>query len=318
MAELSLALHGTTREAAARRSELAEFLRSRRERISPDRVGLPSGGRRRTPGLRREEVATLAGVGVTWYTWLEQGRDIAPSVQVLDALARTLLLDRHERAHVFTLAGHPDPNPQDGTPVLPAGVHRLLEQLEPMPAVVRNARYDVLAYNRTYRFMIDDLETIPPDERNSLWVMFTYPKWRAALPDFADGAPRLVAALRSAMAGHVAEPAWKCLVKRLCAASPEFEELWQRHDVQAAERMVKRIDSPRVGTLHIETVNAWLDQRLGWCLVTYTPIDAGTREKLEQLAAMVADEPPGRPLASVHPLAAHRPHHEREYAAVGD
>jgi transcriptional regulator with XRE-family HTH domain len=309
----------TAREAAARRGELAEFLRSRRERISPDQVGLPTSGRRRTPGLRREEVATLAGVGVTWYTWLEQGRDIQPSAQVLDALARTLLLDRHERAHVFTLSGHPDPSPAAEAAPLPAGVHRLLAQLEPMPAVVRNARYDVLAYNRTYRFMIDDLDSIPPEERNALWVTFTYPKWRAALPDFADGAPQLVASLRAATAEHLGEPAWKCFVRQLCAASPEFEALWERHDVRPSERMLKRIASPRVGMLHIETVNAWLDHGLGWCLVTYTPTDEETRARLERLAAMVADEPPGRPLASVHPLAAHGRHRPAErYAAVGD
>ena len=228
MAESRVVPPGPSRAAAARRDELAEFLRSRRERISPDRVGLPSGGRRRTPGLRREEVATLAGVGVTWYTWLEQGRDIRPSAQVLDAVARTLLLDRHERAHVFTLAGHPDPSPQAGTAALPAGVHRLLEQLEPMPAVVRNARYDVLAYNRTYRFMIDDVETIPPEERNTLWVMFTDPAWRAAMPDREETIRLMAARFRSRMAGHLAEPAWKALLKRMERSSAEFRELWGR------------------------------------------------------------------------------------------
>ena len=135
-----------TAEAAIRRRELAAFLRSRRERISPEQIGVPPGGRRRTPGLRREEVAQLAGVGVTWYTWLEQGRDINPSELVLESIARTLLLDRHEQEHLFALAGLAarGPSSELATP-LPAAVQVLLDQLDPLPAGVLNARYDILA-----------------------------------------------------------------------------------------------------------------------------------------------------------------------------
>ncbi|HEV8164238.1 MAG TPA: helix-turn-helix domain-containing protein, partial [Actinomycetota bacterium] len=137
--------------AAARRAELASFLRSRRERITPEDIGLTTFGRRRTPGLRREEVAQLAGVGVTWYTWLEQGRDIAPSAQVLDAIARTLRLDRHERTHLFRLADVPDPSSPESCTPLPDSTALLLDRLDPYPAMVVNGRYDVLAYNRTYQ-----------------------------------------------------------------------------------------------------------------------------------------------------------------------
>src|SRR5690349_24307024 len=131
---------------AVRRRELASFLRSRRERISPEQVGLPAGGRRRTPGLRREEVAQLAGVGVTWYTWLEQGRDINASEQVLQAIARTLRLDPHEHTHLFRLAGAPEPEREKDCLVITPSLALMLEKLEPYPVTIRNARYDLLAY----------------------------------------------------------------------------------------------------------------------------------------------------------------------------
>src|SRR6478736_3610635 len=135
-----------------RRSELAAFLRSRRERISPEDVGLPPGTRRRTAGLRREEVAQLAGVGVTWYTWLEQGRPINASVQVLDAVARVLQLDTTEREHLYRLAGIPFVRePGSDEEVVGKEVLGILHSLDPLPAVVFNSRYDVQASNETYR-----------------------------------------------------------------------------------------------------------------------------------------------------------------------
>jgi len=133
-----------------RRAELASFLRSRRERVTPQDVGLPPGLRRRTPGLRREEVAQLAGVGVTWYTWLEQGRQINASVQVLDAIAATLALDLAEREHLYRLADVPVVSPGSGGDCLAAEARMILDALDPFPASVYNSRYDLLAWNQTY------------------------------------------------------------------------------------------------------------------------------------------------------------------------
>ena len=147
----------------ARRRELASFLRSRRERVQPQDVGLPPGIRRRTPGLRREEVAQLSGVGVTWYTWLEQGRDINVSTQVVDAIARTLKLDRYEWAHLSTLAGiATGPQPQQCA-ALPTAVRKVMHQVAPYPAAVLNDRFDLLAYNPEYRELIVDLDSLPGD-----------------------------------------------------------------------------------------------------------------------------------------------------------
>jgi hypothetical protein len=269
--------------AALRRRELADFLRSRRERIAPEDVGLPPAPRRRTPGLRREEVATLAGVGVTWYTWLEQGRDINASTQVLDAVARTLLLDPHERDHLFRLADAPDAAGQAECTSLPPTAQLLLDKLDPFPACVRNARYDILAYNQAYDLLMGPLAQVPFDQRNSLWRMFTVQSCRAATLDWEEGTRRMVAEYRAAMAEHVAEPAWKCLVNRLTKASPEFAELWDRHEVASPENLTKRYLHPEVGLLKLNYTHLWLGQRLGTRMTTYSPADDQTAERLREL-----------------------------------
>src|SRR6266508_3072921 len=213
--------------AAGRRTELAAFLRSRRERIRPDEVGLPPGGRRRTPGLRREEVAHLAGVGVTWYTWLEQGRDINVSTQVLDAISRTLRLDRLERNHLYTLAGVPIAPGAVECSVLTRPALRILEQLAPYPASVLNRRYDVLACNAACRKIFIDVDEIPVEDRNLLWLVFTVKQWNCSFLDHDDLHEALVAGFRANMAQHIGEPAWGDLVERLLDASPEFSA-WSR------------------------------------------------------------------------------------------
>jgi transcriptional regulator with XRE-family HTH domain len=275
--------HPASDISAIRRRELAAFLRSRRERIAPEDVGLPPAPRRRTPGLRREEVATLAGVGVTWYTWLEQGRDINASPQVLNAVARTLLLDPHERDHLFRLADTPDGTGQDECRSLPPTAQLLLDQLDPFPACIRNARYDVLAYNRGFDLLMGPLAQLPFEERNSLWRMFTVPTCRAATLDWEESTRRMVAEYRAAMAEHVAEPAWKCLVARLTKASPEFAELWERHEVASPENLTKRYLHPEVGLLKLNYTHLWLGQRLGTRMTTYSPADEQTAERLREV-----------------------------------
>jgi transcriptional regulator with XRE-family HTH domain len=268
--------------AASRRRELADFLRSRRERISPEQVGLPSGGRRRTPGLRREEVALLAGLGVTWYTWLEQGRDIRVSAQVLEAVARTLRLDRHERAHLFTLADLPlAPSGRECSVVTPA-LRMLLDQLDPLPSCLITARHDILAYNKAYVAISGDLDLLPVEERNSLWLAFASPARRAALVDWDEAVRRMVGLYRSAMADHVGEPAWRNLVDRLQQVSPEFAELWHRHDVEAPENLVKRILHPEAGLLTFTFNSLWLAPRFGARLLSYTPVDDRTLQVLQR------------------------------------
>jgi transcriptional regulator with XRE-family HTH domain len=262
-----------------RRRELAEFLRNRRERITPEQVGIPVTGRRRTPGLRREEVAGLAGVGVTWYTWLEQGRDINASEQVLSAIARTLRLDPYERSHLFTLAGAPEPVREQDCKVITPGIRAILDQLEPFPAAVQNARTDLLAFNDTYDWLMD-VRSLPFEERNSMLQCFTNPRWQARLCDWVAGMPRTVAQFRAAMAEHIGEPSWKALVKRLRQESPEFAALWNQHDVQPMRNLTKRFLHPEAGPLAFEYTHLWFGRRSEVRLTTYVPADSETAAKL--------------------------------------
>jgi transcriptional regulator with XRE-family HTH domain len=271
-----------------RRRELGAFLRSRRERTKPEQVGLRATRRRRTPGLRREEVAQLAGVGVTWYTWLEQGRDINASAQVLDAVARTLQFDAHEHAHLFTLAGIATTTIANECLALCPTVQPLVDQLEPFPAMVVNSRLDLLAYNRIYASFFDDLDTIEIEDRNILWLAHTHPQWRAAIVDWDDVA-QLVAEYRAAMAEHLDDPAWKTLVARLHRASPEFTAVWARHDVQSVEGRTKRARHPSAGLLKLDYTNLWIGQQVGIRIVAYTPADEQTRRRLETVYESLLD-----------------------------
>ncbi|MEV7418950.1 helix-turn-helix transcriptional regulator [Streptomyces sp. NPDC089919] len=273
-------------ESDIRRHELAEFLRSRRERITPEQVGLVRGPRRRTPGLRREEVAQLSAVGVTWYTWLEQAREIQVSAQVLDALARALLLDSSERRHLFSLAGSADPAPNTPCPSVTPALRAMLDRLDPLPACVQNSRYDILAYNATYARLLVDLDRLEPAERNCVWLAFTNPQWQAAVVDMPDVHRLLAAKLRASMADHLAEPAWKTLLARLEAASPEFREVWARHEVVGPGGKEKYIRNAHVGLLHLMHTDLWLGPAAGPRLVTYVPQDEETRLRLERLYAL--------------------------------
>ncbi|MFH8528184.1 helix-turn-helix domain-containing protein [Streptomyces tendae] len=272
-----------------RRHELAAFLRSRRERIAPEQVGMPRGRRRRTPGLRREEVAQLSAVGVTWYTWLEQARDIQVSVQVLDALARALLLDPSERAHLFQLAGAVDPTPARVCPSITPAVRALLEQFEPYPACVQNSRYDILAHNRTYGLLLCDLEAVPPEDRNCMILSFTNEDWRSSIVHLEETQRLMAARFRAAMAGHLAEPAWKMLLKRLRTQSPGFREVWERHEVVAHRSKRKEFLNWYVGRIRVDHTDLWLGPEAGPRMVTYAPADEVSRERLERLHAIALE-----------------------------
>ncbi|TCO62589.1 helix-turn-helix transcriptional regulator [Actinocrispum wychmicini] len=264
------------------RQELAHFLRSRRERITPEQVGLAPLGRRRTPGLRREEVAQLAGVGVTWYTWLEQGRDIKASEQVLDAVASTLKLDPHERAHLFVLAGSAQPLKSNDCHAVSPALEIIIKQLEPLPASVCNGRMDLLAHNRVFTLLFD-LDSIPFEERNTMLQLSTNQGWRDRLPDWEDGLRRMVAQFRVAMAGHLTDSRWKSLVRRLQVESPEFKEIWDRHDILPIENKTKRFEHPGYGRMAFTHTSLWFGPRRETRLVTYTPEDDETWTKIRAM-----------------------------------
>lgn len=268
----------------SRRTELADFLRSRRERISPEDVGLPAGGRRRTPGLRREEVALLAGVGVTWYTWLEQGRDINASVQVLEAIARTLRMDAQERWHLFQLAGVTLVAPGRECPGATPGLQRMLDQLDPFPAVVLSPRWDIVAYNRGYNWMGGDIDSIDPGERNQAWLFFTHEHWKGLCVRRGEAMTHMVGAMRMAMGQQLDDPLWPRLVQRLREASDEFDAIWRRHDVVDQALPAKDFRSP-VGELHLESHRFGIGQSGVNRMMVYLPRDEATEARLSELVA---------------------------------
>ncbi|GII81093.1 transcriptional regulator [Sphaerisporangium rufum] len=277
------AVPGQAAPGAPRRRELAAFLRSRRERITPADVGLPPGLRRRTPGLRREEVAQLAGVGVTWYTWLEQGRRINASVQVLDAIARTLRLDAAERAHLYRLADVPEVPRPAGCAGLEPAVRTILDHLDPLPACVYNGRYDLLAWNSSYAALFPTLVSARPAERNAIWHVFTCTLCHECVQSPETEYPWMVATLRAAFAGHVGEPAWEEFVAALRAASPAFDRMWREHQVAGPGSRTKTFRHPVAGLVRTSTTSMALSGAPEARMVVYTPLDQDSRDKMAWL-----------------------------------
>ncbi|KND59120.1 putative DNA-binding protein in cluster with Type I restriction-modification system [Candidatus Burkholderia verschuerenii] len=215
------------------RSELADFLRARRERLSPAEVGLPSGGRRRTPGLRREEVAALAGVGITWYTWLEQGHAIGLSVTFLENLARVLRLDAAERRHLFLLAHERLPaDPGKTWCLVPPLALRLMHDLAPHLAYVLNLRWDVLPFNAPADQLFG-FSAQPPRWRNLLWLLFTDAIIRERIESWEEQAPLMLSSFRRDFARAAQGSDIRELMDELEEVSPEFKTWWHRHDVHA-------------------------------------------------------------------------------------
>jgi transcriptional regulator with XRE-family HTH domain len=268
-----------------RRDELADFLRKRRASIQPEEVGLPNGGRRRTPGLRREEVALLAGVGATWYTWLEQGRDVRASFDVLEALARALRLSPVERAHLMLLGRGEEPPPcKYGAERVSASLRRLIENLGTNPAFVLGRRWDYLAWNSAACVLLGDLDSVPRAERNHVWLHFMDPARRAIFADWERASRLMVAKFRADSAHHLGDPAFEELISALRKSSPDFCKEWKRHEVARNSPGRKEVRHPDVGTMIFEhAVFSPLDvpeQRLA----LYTPLqEEDTPAKLARL-----------------------------------
>jgi len=273
--------------AVSRARELADLLRSRRGRLQPAEVGLPAGARRRTRGLRREEVAQLAAISTTYYTFLEQGRDVHPSQQVLDALARALRLSPAERAHLHELAhGHQPPDPRQPDEVLAPAVAALVDRLDPYPTYVTGRRFDVLAANRAARALWTDWPALPPQERNMLWWMFTDPAARTILVEWETEASALLARFRATADRHTDDPEFASLIGRLQAGSPEARAWWPHHDIVALSSGTKRLRHPVLGDLELEHVVLQLADDPEQKLVTFAA--DGTQQ--QRIAQLIADQ----------------------------
>jgi len=278
---------GPTDPAVSRARELADLLRSRRGRLRPADVGLPPGARRRTQGLRREEVAGLAAISTTYYTFLEQGRDVHPSRQVLDALARALRLSPAERAHLHELAhGHPTPAESGTAEVLAPSVVALVDRLDPYPTYVTGRCFDVLAANRAARALWTDWPARPPQERNMLWWMFTDPAARSILIEWETEASALLARFRAAADRHPNDPEFAALIGRLQAASAEARAWWAHHDIVALSSGTKRLRHPVLGDLDLQHVVLQLAEDPEQKLVTFTADDT----QQQRIAALIANQ----------------------------
>ena len=275
------------------RDQLADFLRRRRAAIRPAEVGIADGPRRRTTGLRREEVAMLAGMSVDYVVRLEQGRSSQPSIQLLGALARALRLSDDERDHLFHLAGHPPP-PADGvTRLARAGLVRLLDLLGDTPALVLSDLGEVLAQNRASVLLTGDHTRFTGDRRYLAHRWFTEPAARAGQPpeEQERHARELVADLRATAGRRSGDPAVAGLVDRLRGASAEFRRLWAEHEVAVRRVDRKTLVHPRVGDLVMDCETLVTpDQRQK--LLVLTPADAETRERLELLRVLGVEEFP--------------------------
>lgn len=240
-------------EELSRHKELADFLKTRRARISPQQVGLPDGTRRRTPGLRREEVAYLSGIGITWYTWLEQGRDIQVSAQVLESLSRVLMLDEEETRHLYTLANQTPPSriPLHQQAVNPM-LQRILDSLRLSPSLILDTRWNVIAWNKAARVVLIDFEAMGPEDRNFIWLTFTNPAYREIFENWEQQAQGLVARFRAACGAYIDDPWVTEFVQKLKGASSEFARWWSMHDVENEREHNKVFNHPVVGKLAFE------------------------------------------------------------------
>jgi len=271
-----------------RRKEIASFLRSRRARLQPEQVGLPRGSRRRTPGLRREEVAALAGVSTEWYTWLEQARDVRASEAVLKRIAAALRLEPGETHHLLTLAGYDWNGTRNGGPpsaTLSPALQRLLDELDPCPAWVFGERWDMLGWNRGAAIIWGDLAAMEGIERNALYQVFMNPRLRQMLVDWEAHARDMVAKLRHMHARNVDDAWFNELIRVLRERSAEFAAFWGAHDVQLPRDGVKVYDHPTAGRLTFDYTQLDIaDERLAALrLIVYVPVPGtGTRERLER------------------------------------
>lgn len=273
----------------SKESALGAYLRDRRTKLDPASFGLPL-ARRRTPGLRREEVAQRANVSATWYTWLEQGRGGAPSADVLDRIARALMLTDAEREHLFILGLGRPPQVQitEDDSITPR-LQRLVDAFECSPAMIKNATWDVVAWNTAFATVLTDYSALPSDKRNVLRVFFGNPDVRAIQFDWESVARFVVGVFRADVARIGATAKVAALVDELCQSSPDFDRLWRSNEVLSHGGGIKKLRHPILGTLNLEFSAFAVDGRPDLGLVVYNPATPEDRERVKELISSSRD-----------------------------
>jgi transcriptional regulator with XRE-family HTH domain len=264
---------------------LGAYLKNRRTKLNPASFGI-TGSRRRTLGLRREEVAQRANISATWYTWLEQGRGGRPSADVLDRIARALTLTEVEREHLFLIGlGRPPEIRYRGSDAITPRLQRLLDTLTYSPAIVRTATWDVVAWNAAAAAVLTDYGALPPDQRNILRTIFCDSRVRAVQSEWEAVARFVVAAFRTDAARAGADAEVAPLVDELCRSSPEFAAMWRDNDVQTHGDGVKHLRHPKLGLLALEYSAFAVDGRPDLSLIVYNPATPADRKLVEFLVA---------------------------------
>ena len=263
---------------------LGSFLKDRRAKLDPAAFGIPL-RRRRTPGLRREEVAQRANVSATWYTWLEQGRGGAPSANVLDRIARALMLTDDEREHLFLLGlGRPPEVRYQAAEGVTPRLQRVLDALALSPAYVKNSTWDIVAWNRAASILLADYAALPPEQRNGLRLVFCNPRVRAAMANWENDARFVVAAFRADIARAGAARKVEALVDDICRLSPEFAAMWRDNDVRSTYgEGPKYLRHPRAGRIALEYSAFAVDGRPDLGMVVYNPATAADADKIRSL-----------------------------------
>ena len=270
-------------------NQLGSYLRDRRARLDPAAFGF-GGGRRRTPGLRREEVASRANISPTWYTWLEQGRGGAPSTDVLDRIAKGLMLTEPEREHLYMLGlGRPPEVRYQEVDGISPRLQRVLDGMSLSPAIIKTAMWDVVGWNKAAAALLTDYSLLPREQRNILRLMFTGGKGRARNEDWDSVARFVVGAFRADMtrAGAHGSQEANGLVDELSRLSPEFEALWRDNDVGAHSEGVKRIRHPEAGLVKLEFSSFAVEGRPELGMIVYNPASKADAEKVRELVDAV-------------------------------
>lgn len=270
-----------------RRKELGLFLRARRDQALRADYGLPPVGRTRERGLRREEVAFLSGVSVTWYTWLEQGRDISPSRQVLEAISRALHLSSTGLGYVLSLGGYATAAPAGpAADTAPPHIQRLLDALDPNPSFALFPDWGVAGWNTAYAALYPNIAKVPAADRNLLWLVFTDPYVRNLLPDWETTSKRFLAEFRAETGQRLGDPDIQYQVERLKEASPEFRQGWDLYDILGFESRERLFHHPAVGVLQLEHHQVSPSDRPDLHIVVYTPAPgSGAAAQMKSLLA---------------------------------
>ncbi len=277
--EQTTAMSGDTR-----RLQLSEFLKNCRGRLQPSMVGLPAGRRRRTPGLRREDVAALAGLSATWYTWLEQGRDVRASDRILESLCRTLRLTNEERDYLFSLAqSRPAPLVQARVEEVTPAVMRTLEALH-VPALVITPRWDVVHWNKMVTKTFRDYAALPPESRNLVRILLTSPEYQHDPVEYEGMARRVLAKLRVDYSQSAGDPAFEALIEELGRICPLFPDMWKSPEIMARSEGVHLLRHPQLGGITFEHTSYVVEGAPALRVVIFAPHDPESAAKVERLA----------------------------------